>query len=105
VSVMPAIRDILTTKEATRIADEVAAIRGKQERELGVWRSFVPERAQIQTVGSQNPHILSKSASRSTTIAVAYQAERGPAPIPLSPCSGSRAGQSGIALRALRANR
>jgi hypothetical protein len=40
---MPAIRDILTTKEVTRIADEVAAIRGKQERELGIWRSFVAE--------------------------------------------------------------
>ena len=31
VSVMPAIRDILTTIEATRIADDVAAIRRKQD--------------------------------------------------------------------------
>jgi hypothetical protein len=43
VSVMPAIRDILTTKEAKRIADDVAAIRKKQERGLGIRRSFVAD--------------------------------------------------------------
>jgi hypothetical protein len=46
-SVMPAIRDILTTKEATRIADEVASIRRKQERGLGIRRSFVADRAPV----------------------------------------------------------
>ena len=43
VSVMPAIRDILTTKEAKRIADDVAAIRRKQERGLDIRRSFVAD--------------------------------------------------------------
>jgi hypothetical protein len=41
VSVMPAIRDILTTTEANRVADDVAAIRRKQEREPAIRRSFV----------------------------------------------------------------
>jgi len=41
VSVIPAIRDILTTNEAKRIADGVAAIRGKQERGIGIRRSLI----------------------------------------------------------------